>query len=249
MSSIAARLARHVGLPVFVVGLAAVFPQAAGASRPPALKMGANGHWVRVLQQDLTEVGYALPVTGVYGKDTEKNVNAFKGAQGLKQDGKASAKMWSALDTAVRKVENRRFRVAHMNHKGLVVAPRSAPIVVKRIISAANHIAFKPYIYGGGHGSWHDKGYDCSGSVSYALHGGGLLWYPEDSSELESYGGKGLGKWITVYANAGHAYMKVAGIWFDTAAQQYGSYGHKDRWSTKNVSHTAGYIVRHPKGF
>jgi hypothetical protein len=157
--------------------------------------------------------------------------------------------MWAALDTAVSNVESRRFRRAHINHKGLVVAPRSAPIVIKRIISAANHIAFKPYIYGGGHGSWHDKGYDCSGSVSYALHGGGLLWYPEDSSELESYGGKGLGKWVTVYANAGHAYVKVAGVWFDTAAQQYGSYGHHDRWSTKNVSHTAGYIVRHPRGF
>jgi hypothetical protein len=249
LSPIAARLARRVGLPIFVFGLASVFPQAAGANHPPALKMGSSGHWVKVLQQDLTEVGYALPVTGTYGKNTERKVNAYKGSQGLKKNGKASAKMWADLDSSVNNVEHRPFRKAHINHKGLVVAPHNAPIVIKRIISAANHIAFKPYIYGGGHGSWHDRGYDCSGSVSYALHGGGLLWYPEDSSELESYGQSGLGKWIRIYANAGHAYMKVAGVWFDTAAQQWGSYGHNDRWSTKNVSHTAGYILRHPKGF
>jgi hypothetical protein len=238
-----------VGFPVLLVGLAAVFPQAAGAKNPPALKMGSNGRWVRVLQQDLTEVGYGLPITGTYGKDTEKKVNAFKRAQGLRRDGKVSAKMWSALDAAVNKVEHRPFRSAHINHKGLVVAPRGAPMVIKRIIAAANHIAFKPYVYGGGHASWRSKGYDCSGSVSYALHGGGLLWYPEDSSEFETYGQSGLGKWITIYTNAGHAYMKVAGVWFDTAAQQYGSYGHNDRWSTKNVSHRSGFMVRHPKGF
>jgi cell wall-associated NlpC family hydrolase len=238
-----------VGFPVLLIGVAASFPQAAGANNPPALAMGATGHWVKVLQQDLTDVGYGLPVTGTYGKDTERQVNAYKRAQGLKPNGKVSAKMWTALDSSVNSVEHRRFKRARLNHKGLVVAPHTAPIVVKRIISAANRIAFKPYIYGGGHASFHDKGYDCSGSVSYALHGGKLLWFPEDSSELESYGGKGLGKWVTIYANAGHAYMKIAGIWFDTAAQQWGSYGHGDRWSTKNVSHTAGYVVRHPRSF
>jgi hypothetical protein len=249
LQSIAARLARRVGTPVLLVGLAALFPQAAGANSPPTLKKGSTGPWVRVLQQDLTQVGYPLPVTGTYGTSTMNHVNAFKAAHALRQDGKASAKMWGVLQRAVKSEESRRFQRAHINSKGLVVAPGNAPIVVKRIIAAANHIAFKPYIYGGGHASFNSNGYDCSGSVSYALHGGGLLWYPEDSSELESYGNGGAGKWITIYANAGHAYMQVAGIWFDTAAQQWGSFRHGDRWSTKNVSHTSGYVVRHPQGF
>jgi len=245
----AARLARRVGLPILLVGLAAAFPSAAGASNPPTLKMGSSGFWVRVLQQDLTRVGYALPVTGTYGKTTMNHVNSFKAVHRLRQDGVASAKMWSVLRGAVKGEENRPFERAHLNSKGLAVAPRNAPIVVKRIIAAANKIAFRPYVYGGGHASFKSRGYDCSGSVSYALHGGGLLWYPEDSSELETYGGSGAGKWVTIYTNYGHAYMKIAGLIFDTAAQQWGSYGHGDRWSTKNVSKTSGYVVRHPTGF
>ncbi len=249
MPSIAARLLRRVGLPIALVGVAAAFPAAAGASNPPTLKSGSSGYWVRVLQQDLTQVGYALPITGTYGPTTMRHVNSFKGAHGEKQDGVASAKMWSALKTAVKTEQHHPFRKAHLNSKGLAVAPGDAPIVVKRIIAAANHIAYRPYVYGGGHASFNSHGYDCSGSVSYALHGGGLLWYPEDSSEMENYGAKGNGKWITVYANAGHAYMIIAGLWYDTAAQQWGRPAHGDRWSTKRVDGASGYIVRHPTGF
>ncbi len=249
MSPIAARLARRVGIPAVLVGLAALLPQTAGASGPPTLKFGASGQWVRTLQQDLTQVGDPLPITGTYGKTTENHVNAFKASHGLQQDGVASTKMWAALLAAVKNEQSRPFRRAHINSKGLAVAPANAPIVIKRIIQAANHIAFRPYVYGGGHASFQSRGYDCSGSVSYALHGGGLLWYPEDSSELESYGLKSAGKWITIYANAGHAYMSIAGLWFDTADQQWGSYKHNDRWSTKRVSPASGYIVRHATGF
>jgi Putative peptidoglycan binding domain len=128
---------------------------------------------------------------------------------------------------------------------GYAVAPISAPTAIKEVIAAANRIAFKPYIYGGGHGTWNDSGYDCSGSVSYALHGANLLSQTEDSSELESYGSSGAGRWITIWANAGHVYMYVAGLRFDTGAQS--STG-GSRWSPDGRSN-AGYVERHPTGY
>ena len=128
---------------------------------------------------------------------------------------------------------------------GLAVAPDSAPQAVKDVIAAANRIAFKPYVYGGGHGRWNSAGYDCSGSVSYALHGGGLLSQTEDSGSLESYGSAGAGQWITLWANGGHVYMYVAGLRFDTAAQ--GSTG-GSRW-TSNQTSNSGYVERHPTGY
>jgi peptidoglycan hydrolase-like protein with peptidoglycan-binding domain len=115
---------------------------------------------------------------------------------------------------------------------------------VGRVISAGNEIATRPYVYGGGHGSFHSSGYDCSGSVSYALHGGGLLHSPEDSSSLESYGSSGPGKHITIYANREHAFMVVNGKRFDTVARQESG----SRWSSSMTS-TSGYVVRHPAGY
>jgi peptidoglycan hydrolase-like protein with peptidoglycan-binding domain len=115
--------------------------------------------------------------------------------------------------------------------------------VVARVIAAADEIATRPYVYGGGHGSFQSSGYDCSGSVSYALHGGGLLSSPEDSSALEGYGEAGPGSHITIYANAEHAFMVIDGRRFDTVAQQEGG----SRWASSMTS-TAGYVVRHPAG-
>ena len=115
--------------------------------------------------------------------------------------------------------------------------------VDQRVIAAANAIASKPYRYGGGHGSFTDSGYDCSGSVSYALHGGGLLSGPLDSSGFMSYGRPGPGRHITIYASPGHAYMTIDGRRFDTSARwETGS-----RWSSTQRS-SAGYVVRHPAG-
>jgi cell wall-associated NlpC family hydrolase len=114
---------------------------------------------------------------------------------------------------------------------------------VGRVIAAGNEIATRPYQWGGGHGSFQSNGYDCSGSVSYALHGAGLLNSPQDSSELEHYGESGPGKHITIYANAEHTFMVVNGKRFDTVAQaETGS-----RWSSSTTS-TSGYVVRHPTG-
>jgi peptidoglycan hydrolase CwlO-like protein len=122
-------------------------------------------------------------------------------------------------------------------------APASAPEAVQAVISAANAIATTPYIWGGGHGSFESSGYDCSGSVSYALHGGGFLESPLDSTGLSTWGEPGPGKWITVYGNAGHAWMTVAGLAFDTSG------GAGPRWHPSPVSTTEGFIARHPPGY
>jgi peptidoglycan hydrolase CwlO-like protein len=122
-------------------------------------------------------------------------------------------------------------------------APASAPQAVMDVISAGNAIAYTPYIWGGGHGSFESSGYDCSGAVSYALHGGGLIESPLDSTGLETWGEPGPGQWITVYANAEHAWMVVAGISFDTVG------GPGPRWHSPWVSSTEGFIARHPAGY
>ena len=110
------------------------------------------------------------------------------------------------------------------------------------MIAAGNRIAHKPYRYGGGHASFTDSGYDCSGSVSYALHGGGLLSVPKDSGEFMSYGAPGPGRHITIYAHPGHVYMVVHGRRFDTTGAGGGS-----RWQWEARS-SSGYTVRHPPG-
>jgi len=127
---------------------------------------------------------------------------------------------------------------------GKAVAPADAPRRVQKVIAAANKIRNKPYKWGGGHGSWKDKGYDCSGAVSYALHGGRLLDTPLDSTGLSRYGQKGKGSWISVYGNPGHAYMIVAGLRFDTSMTP----GNGPGWSKTKRSLSGKFKVRHPRG-
>jgi peptidoglycan hydrolase CwlO-like protein len=126
---------------------------------------------------------------------------------------------------------------------GMAQAPANAPAAVKQVIAAGNAIAGLPYLYGGGHGSFHANAYDCSGSVSYALAAAGLVSSPLDSTAFESWGESGPGKWITVYANAGHAWMVVAGWRFDTVALAEDG----TRW-TRTMTSTAGFVARHPAG-
>lgn len=121
--------------------------------------------------------------------------------------------------------------------------PSAAPPAVAAAIEAANSIATTPYIWGGGHGSFESSGYDCSGSVSFALHGGGFLESPLDSTGLETWGAPGAGHWITVYANSGHAWMIIAGLAFDTVG------GPGPRWHSSPVDSPEGFIVRHPPGY
>jgi cell wall-associated NlpC family hydrolase len=116
-------------------------------------------------------------------------------------------------------------------------------ILLRRAVAAADRIQFKPYIYGGGHGSFHAAGYDCSGSVSYVLHGMGRLGVPEDSSQLMSYGKPGPGRFVTIYANASHAFMVINGRRYDTSVRASDG----SRWGP-GMRSTSGYVVRHPYG-
>jgi hypothetical protein len=125
----------------------------------------------------------------------------------------------------------------------MVRPPPGAPAAVVEVIAAGNAIATLPYVYGGGHASFHADGYDCSGSVSYALAAAGLVSSPMVSGDFESWGEPGPGRWITVYANAGHVWMTVAGWRFDTVAlAEIGT-----RWAQSGGEYS-GYVVRHPAG-
>jgi membrane-bound lytic murein transglycosylase B len=128
---------------------------------------------------------------------------------------------------------------------GLAAAPASAPPAVKAAIAAANSIATTPYVWGGGHASFYSYGYDCSGAVSFALYGGGLLDTPLTSGSLESYGEPGPGKWITIYANATHTYMVIAGLRWDTVGDASGT---GPRWHAE-PPYPEGFVVRHPAGY
>lgn len=126
-------------------------------------------------------------------------------------------------------------------YKGRAFAPYDAPDKVKQVIWAGNKIHALPYLWGGGHGSWNSRGYDCSGSVSYALYGAGLVKFSMASGGYMSWGLRGNGRWITVYANGGHMYMTVAGLRFDTSG------ANPSRWQGPKSSNS-GYSVRHPAG-
>jgi len=124
------------------------------------------------------------------------------------------------------------------------LAPASAPPQVQQAISAANEIVGTPYIWGGGHASWYSKGYDCSGAVSYALGGAGLLSAPLTSGALANWGAPGPGRWITIYANAGHTYAVIAGLRWDTVGNEHGT---GPNWHAE-LPYPEGYTVRHPPG-
>ena len=125
-------------------------------------------------------------------------------------------------------------------------APKSAPKPIKAMIRAANSITKKPYKWGGGHGRWYDKGYDCSGATSFVLRAGGYLTYPLVSGGLAKWGAQGAGNWVRIYANKNHVFMVIAGLRFDTSA--YGAGGGKGpRWRA-SVRPTGGFKLRHPAG-
>jgi cell wall-associated NlpC family hydrolase len=127
---------------------------------------------------------------------------------------------------------------------GFARAPVNAPDAIKRAIQAGNEIARSPYLWGGGHGRWQDSGYDCSGSVSYALARGGMLGYTLTSGQLMNWGEPGPGKWLTIYANEGHVFMYVAGLRFDTSGR---AGDHASRWQLAPRS-ADGFVARHYPG-
>jgi hypothetical protein len=184
-------------------------------------------------------------VTGYFGSATKRSVIAFQTANHLAANGVVFYSDQAKLRSVVAIKEGTGPVGKATIKNGLAIPPTNAPPVIRNVIAAANKIAFTPYIYGGGHGSFNSRGYDCSGSVSYALHGGGLLSSPLDSTSFESYGRAGAGHWITIWTNSGHAYMYVAGLRFDTSAQS--STG-GSRWTTQSRSN-AGFMERHPSGW
>ncbi len=218
------------------------------------LRPGMHGHDVRVLQGYLTLVGYPTTVDGSYGPATKANVVKFQLAHDMKANAIFPYSETLVLREAVAAVlASGPVGKARINPDGTATAPQGAPAPVQKVVAAANRIIHKPYIYAGGHASWNAAGYDCSGAVSYALHGGGLLSSPEASGGLESYGSPGPGKWITIYADAAHTWVVVAGRAFDTA--DFGGPnipgGTGPRWRanpTGNLADGGDYVVRHPSG-
>ena len=200
-----------------------------------ARRASRAGGGVRALQAAL-----GIGVDGVFGPATERALKRWQRRRGLTADGIAGPQTRAALGIGAGKVLKRRRSGGGSSGGGGGSVSSST---VQRVIAATNRIASSPYKYGGGHGSFTDSGYDCSGSVSYALHGGGLLSSPIDSGAFMSYGAPGPGKRITIYANPGHVYMTIDGRRFDTSARsETGS-----RWTSTSRS-TAGYTVRHPRG-
>jgi peptidoglycan hydrolase-like protein with peptidoglycan-binding domain len=184
-----------------------------------------------------------LSADGNFGSETESAVKRLQARHGLTVDGVVGPATWSVLGIDSQETLKPPASAVSSSSDGESSSSTAGSSVVARVIAAGDEIATRPYIFGGGHGSFQSSGYDCSGSVSYALHGGGLLSEPEDSSQLESYGEAGPGKYITIYANAGHAFMVVDGKRFDTIAlQETGT-----RWSS-SIESTSGYVVRHPDG-
>jgi peptidoglycan hydrolase-like protein with peptidoglycan-binding domain len=206
----------------------------AGEEASSAGGEGTSGDAVARLQSALH-----LTADGNFGPETEAAVKRLQARHGLTVDGVVGPATWSVIGVS----GGQTLKPPRSALGGSSSTAGGGSSVVSRVIAAGDEIATRPYVFGGGHGSFQSTGYDCSGSVSYALHGGGLLSSPEDSSALESYGEPGPGKYITIYANSEHAWMVVDGKRFDTIAQQETG----TRWSSSMMS-TAGYVARHPDG-
>jgi len=214
------------------------------------LQQGMRGRDVRVLQDFLTRAGFRTSVDGQFGRGTARRVRSWERRARRRVDGRVSRPDARALRATVESSSAPApapavapADQATIGPDGLAIAPASAPPQVKAIIAAGNRIATKPYKYGGGHGRWEDSGYDCSGSLSYAFHGAGMLDVALDSTGFMSWGDAGKGQWVMIYAKGSHAYMVIAGIRYDTS----GRASQGTRWQA-DMRSAAGYTVRHPRG-
>ncbi|MFA9270142.1 MAG: peptidoglycan-binding protein [Baekduiaceae bacterium] len=201
-------------------------------SRGSSGRVQSRGSSVRLLQRKL-----GIAADGVFGPGTYRAVKAFQRRNGLTADGVVGPATWRALGVRGRHPVLKRGRTGGGRRGG------GLPIRVQRAINAANRIHHKPYRYGGGHASFKDSAYDCSGSISYVLHGAGVLNSTLDSTGFMSWGSAGKGRWITIYAKPSHAFMVINGRRYDTSDREHDG----SRWDDKMRS-TAGYTVRHPTG-
>ncbi len=175
----------------------------------------------------------------------QSRIDALEAKVGNLEDSLPDLTMDPASSSAPRAAPPVSGSVAVVNADGTASAPSDAPQAVKDVIAAGNAIIDLPYVWGGGHGSFESSGYDCSGAVSYALHGGGLISSPLDSTGLTTWGEPGTGSWITVYGNSGHAFMTVAGIRLDTS----GTGGTGPSWHSDAArGDESSFIARHPSG-
>ena len=214
-----------------------------------ALRRGMHGHDVRVLQGWLSRLGFPTEVDGAFGRGTTRSVRAYERREGQRVDGRVSRRQARGIRSRIeRAAPGTSFAAAPQATLAAdgrtAIPPAGAPPAVQAAIAAANRITDRPYRYGGGHATIEDSGYDCSGAVSYALIGAGLLDAPRPSSGLMTYGGSGPGQWITVYAHGAHAFVVIAGLRFDTG---YNNQGSGPRWSEK-MRPADSYTVRHPEG-
>jgi hypothetical protein len=247
-----------------VAALTATSPAAADAAfGDHVLRTGDRGREVRVLQRWLTLTGFPTTVDGHFGRRTRLAVRRYERANGQKVNGWVSREQAQGLRArayaaraakAVAPVGAAAFPPpeplvtptpnAVISPDGLTaMVPAAAPPQVRDAIAAANRIVGKPYRWGGGHARVEDDAYDCSGAVSYALMGAGLLRGPLDSTGLKRFGEAGAGPWITVYANAGHTYAEIAGLRLDTS----GTGGKGPRWHV-TARPGKGFVARHPAG-
>jgi peptidoglycan hydrolase-like protein with peptidoglycan-binding domain len=231
---------------------------------------GAKGSDVRTVQVLLRRVvAERISIDGIYGPQTTRAALEFETVNELGENGRLTRGEQNLLRTISDQAltEKRAARAmpttaeaapvpteapvpvapvaatgtATLNPDGTATPPPDAPPVIAAIIAAGNQIAATPYRYGGGHKAWVDTGYDCSGSVSYALHGAALVTASAPSGAFMNWGDPGPGTWVTLYSNEGHMYMVVAGLRFDTSGAK------PSRWQTAPRS-SAGFVVRHPPG-
>lgn len=219
------------------------------------LRKGLQGTDVTILQGYLTIAGFPTSVDGDFGPLTAASVAAFKRAHSMRPaNGVAGRTFVRALRSAISAYTNDvPSGTVAINPDGTATAPSGAPAPVLSMVTAANQIIDTSYCVGGGHGQWKSSCYDCSGAVGYVLHAAGLLSSAEPSGALESYGSPGPGRWVSVYADPGHAFIVIGGRAFDTA--NYGGpnipAGDGPRWRNNplgNLADGGHYVVRHPPG-
>ena len=257
-----ARAARHLSLFATALAGLAAMPSSASADTygSRTLSVGTRGFDVKQLQRYLALAGHQIVRDGEFGSRTARALKVTERNLELNIDGVATRREQRAIRRAVKRPGSGGSAYAapppppppqtvvpgaagQVGADGFAVAPQSAPPAVQSVVAAGNAIALTPYKWGGGHGSWTDTGYDCSGSVSYALHGGSLLNSPLVSGAFAAWGERGPGQWITIYCSPGHVFLEVAGSRFDTSgARTTGS-----RWQNQLRGHK-GFVARHPAG-